>query len=103
MVVKICEIAKYTRATPCSSLVSRKSISKVFTCLVGCVPLVGYQENESEERRDGSREGEGQQVFPDPVPLDVLVHQKGHEAEGRRRLVQHDGQENNHLHINLES
>ena len=55
--------------------------SFLYTCLIGCVPLVGYQENESEERRDGSREGEGQQVFPDPVAVQILVHQERHQAK----------------------
>ena len=57
----------------------------MFTCLIGCVPLVGHQENESEESRDGSREGEGQEVFPDPGPVQILVHQESHKAKSCKK------------------
>ena len=43
------------------------------------------EENESEESRDGSREGEGQEVFPDPGPVQILVHQERHKAKSCKR------------------
>lgn len=40
-------------------------------------------------------------MFPDPIPLDSFVKEEGDETKAGGGLVQHDGQEHDHLHVGL--
>ena len=50
---------------------------------------------------DRSTGGEGEQVSPDARLLEAFMQEEGHETERRRRLVKHDGEEDDDFDIRV--
>ena len=59
------------------------------------------QGDEGDDGENGGGERKDEEVPLHPDPLQALVKEESGEAEGRGGLVQHDGQEHDHLHVRL--
>ena len=61
----------------------------------------GLQQHEGQDGSTGGGQREDEEMFLDPSSLQSLMQEVGHQTEAGGRLVKHDGQEDDHLHIRL--